>query len=294
VVNSSQVAWNLKRFQLILAKRRPAEQGADLLLEFAGGTKQPQKPAAHNTAWFPTSPVVLEEVACDLCGETQNRAEREIENAILARKQIYTTVRCKNCGLVYCSPRPNQTSLWLLEPLEHGEMTKMEHDTELRTIRRLAKIDLQSRVLVAGCGAGHFAQYLLERVGCETLCVEEHPALVRRARARGLWVKNGSLSDLPDEDSGFDVVLFFDTLERTLSPKSALAAARQRLAPGGRLIVRTADGAKPDAAIDVPRALYAFTANTMDALLRKSGFIEIRHLKRRDNYIRCTAIPEIQ
>jgi 2-polyprenyl-3-methyl-5-hydroxy-6-metoxy-1,4-benzoquinol methylase len=297
LIDSPQVTRNLKKFQLILAKRRdPAEQGADLLLEYA----RRDGVAGLHTGWFPTSPVVLEEVACDLCGETQNQPERKIEDALLASKHVYTTVRCKKCGLVYCCPRSNQTSHWLLEPLEHGRnsprnMAKMRHGAELRTIRRLATVDLQSRVLVAGCGAGQFAQYLLERVGCETLCVEEHPALVRRARARGLLAKKGALGDLPDEDTGFDLVLFLETLERTLSPKSTLASARERLARGGRLIIKTVDGAKRATAIDVPRALYLFTANTLDAMLQQTGFTEIRYLKsRRGNHVRCTAIPEVQ
>lgn len=300
VVSSSTVAFSLKRFQLILAKWHPPERGADLLLEFASKGKQPQGADARPTAWFPTSPVTLEEIACDLCGETQNRVEREIEDVILGGKQVYCAIRCKNCGLVYCSPRPGQDSLWMLEPLEHdrnrtNELVKMRHSRELRTIRKLAKVDLQSRVLVAGCGAGHFAEYLLDRVGCETLCLEQHPALVRRARARGLAVKKSALGDLPDEDSGFDFVLFLETLERTLSPKRALASARERLAPGGRLIIKTTNAAQPDTVIDAPRALYAFTVNTLEALLRHTSFTQIRYLKnRRSNYIWCTAVPEVQ
>jgi UDP:flavonoid glycosyltransferase YjiC (YdhE family) len=296
LVDSPQVARNLKRFQLILAKRRdPAEEGADLLLEYATRDNA----ARLHTGWFPTSPVVLEEVACDLCGDTQNQPEKKIEDVMLPGNQVYNIVRCKKCDLVYCSPRPNQISHWLLEPLEHGgnspaNITKTRHGIELRTIRRLAKIDLQSRVLVAGCGAGHFAQYLLERVGCETVCVEEHPALLRRARARGLWVKKGSFDDLPDKESGFDVILFLETLERSFSPKSALTSARERLSPAGRLVIKTADGAKQDAAIDVPHALYLFTAKTLDALLRQTGFTEIRNLNSRSNHVWCTAIREIR
>ena len=116
-----------------------------------------------------------------------------------------------------------------------------------------------------------------------------------RARARGLWVKKSALGNLPYEDRGFDLVLFLHSLERTPSPKEALASARERLAPGGRLIVKTANGAQPDDAIDVPRSLYAFTANTLEAMLRHTGFTKIRYLETRpDKYIWCTAIPEVQ
>jgi SAM-dependent methyltransferase len=117
---------------------------------------------------------------------------------------------------------------------------------------------------------------------------------VRRARARGLWVKQGALGNLPDEDRGFDLVLFLDSLERTPSPKGALASARERLASGGQLIVKTPNGAQPNE-IDLPRSLYAFTANTLEAMLRHTGFTKTRYLEsRRDKYIWCTAIPEVQ
>ena len=301
-VNSRKMAFNLKRFQMIFTRHRAPEQGADLVIEFANRAKQRRTPGKPDAEWYPSSPVALEEVACDLCGETRSHAEPKIEEPILAAKQVYSAVRCQSCGLVYCSPRPSQASLWLLEPLERhwNDASKdpkmgMDPGEDLRAIRRLAKVDLQSRVLVAGCGGGYLARYLLDRVGCETLCVEEHPLLVRRARALGLWVRKGAIEDLPDEDRGFDLILFPRTLERAQSPKKVLASARGRLAPDGCLIVKTANGAKPHAAIDVPRALYAFTADTLETLLRKTGFAKIRHLDgRQGNPIWCAATPEAE
>lgn len=298
VISTPKIAFNLKKFQMILARRQAAEQGADLLLEFARRAKRKPRAVAP---WFPASPVVVEAVACNLCGETRNHVERTIEDTLLASRQVYTIVRCESCGLLYCSPRPSDTSLSVLEPLENPRnggpsgSDNRKHGVDLRTMRRLAKVDLQSRVLVAGCGAGRFAQYLLDRVGCETHCVEEHPALVRRARGRGLWVMKGGIQDLPVGDGGFDLILFLETLERTLSPKKALASARERLAAGGRLVVKTVNGANPNATIDVPRALYAFTPDTLNTLLRQAGFAAIHHQDvRRSNHIWCAAVPEVQ
>jgi SAM-dependent methyltransferase len=240
-----------------------------LLLEFAKPAKQSESP------WFPTPLESLEEVACDLCGD------QTPTNGSSASKSI----RCKNCELVYCSPRPTQAHRWVLEPLEEirdgTDVLK-----EVRMLRQLAKVNSQSRVLIAGSGGGQFAQSLIERVGCEVLCVEDHPALVRRARARGLCVQNSDISDLAQ--SGFDLVLFLNTLERSVSPTKALSAARRSLAPGGRVIVKTFDGTSSKDPVDPSRALYTFTGTTLNALLHRTGLRETRRRKAR-NHLWCMA-----
>jgi UDP:flavonoid glycosyltransferase YjiC (YdhE family) len=300
VVNSSKMHFALKRFQLILARRDPPELGAKLLLEFARKTRPSSVAEERPITLVPTSDTVFEEIPCDLCGEKENQTEKKIEDANVTSKHLYSIVRCKNCGLIYCSPRPSPQSYSLLQPFEYHQngserMAGIQLEKELRTIDKLVKIDLQSKVLIAGCGAGDFAKYIQDRVGCDALCIEDHAALVKRARARGLWVKGGTLNDLPGDDCGFDTILFLNTLERASSPKGVLTSARDRLAPRGRLIIKTADITKSDASIDVPRALYGFTAKTLEAILWQTGFSEIRLQKElHSNTIWCSAAPEIR
>jgi SAM-dependent methyltransferase len=166
----------------------------------------------------------------------------------------------------------------------------VQYGAILQKIRLFADIDLQSRVLIAGCASGRFARYLMERAGCEMVCLEEHPALVRRARARGLCVKKGTIDDLPDDENKFDVILFIDSLDRMVSPRSELASARKRLASTGRIVIVTAS---PDASADRSGALFAFTAETMEALLHSAGYGSIRHLQKQgDSRLYFSAIPE--
>lgn len=275
VMTSSKIAFNLKKFQLLMTKRNGPEEGARLVLEYAN------RAGARNTGWFPSLPAEFEDVVCDLCGKAN---ASEIQTTGANGKQKNATIRCENCGLVYCSPRPIQTSRWPLEPLEqnvnHAPVTdgkrrkiRKQQQTELRAIRHFSKLDLQSRVLVVGCRAGDFAKYLLEHVGCETLCIEENPALARRARAAGLCVRK-EFGQLPEQDTGFDFVLFLDSLERMMSPKKTLALARERLARDGVVVIKTSSAV---AGIDVSRALYSFTPETLQALLQQNGFSGIRH-----------------
>lgn len=292
-MRSSKMAFNLKRFQMVLTKRNAAEEGARLVLEYAG------RGHARNIGWFPSLPVEFEEVQCDLCGNTNGTQTAEASSA---GKQKTSTVQCKKCSLTYCSPRPTQSSLWLLEPLEHNlnhsaptraqkAQVRRKHKAELRAIKRFVKLDLQSRVLVVGCRAGDFARFLLENVGCEILCVEENPALLRQARARGLWVRE-DLGRLSEKDTGFDLILFLDSLERMPSPQKALGLLRERTAPSGSIVIRTPRS--PDQ-IDVPRALYSFTPETLESLLRQNGFGTIRNMDdRRGKDLWCTAAPGVK
>jgi hypothetical protein len=77
VVNSSKVAFTLKRFQMLLARRDPPEAGAKLLLEFAGKTRQSPKAEALPIAWVPTSPMAFEETPVILCGRLKTLARKK-------------------------------------------------------------------------------------------------------------------------------------------------------------------------------------------------------------------------
>ncbi len=68
--------------------------------------------------------------------------------------------------------------------------------------------------------------------------VETDPALLARARERGLDARAGALPDaIPLEPGRWDAVCLFDVLEHLDDEAGALAACRRLLAPGGRLFV---------------------------------------------------------
>lgn len=95
-----------------------------------------------------------------------------------------------------------------------------------------------ARVLDIGCATGYLAAELRAR-GCDVVGVEADPEAAAAARARGIEVVEGDLEDpavlsvLPGDR---DRILFGDVLEHLRAPVAALAAARDLLAPEGRVL----------------------------------------------------------
>jgi hypothetical protein len=138
-----------------------------------------------------------------------------------------------------------------MKPLEFGVGNPGAH---LRLLRKLAPIKMTNRVLMIGCKDGEFARHIIERVGCELLCTENHPSLVRRARSRGLLVKTDSIKELPPEDSDFDLVILMD------HRSDLLPHVRERLAAHGRVVIRS--------------------ENKVSIQLREAGFTNIRETRK--------------
>ncbi len=93
-----------------------------------------------------------------------------------------------------------------------------------------------ARLVELGCGSGGMLEGL-GRFGA-AVGVETDPALLARARERGLDARAGALPDaIPLEPGRWDAVCLFDVLEHLDDEAGALAACRRLLAPGGLLFV---------------------------------------------------------
>ena len=112
----------------------------------------------------------------------------------------------------------------------------------LETIDGLARPG--GAVLDVGCGTGYLLERLAERgfrgVGID-LSPESIAIAEKRLAARGagerLRARVGSAYDPPEGE--FDVIALTDVLEHLEEPRAALRALRERLAPGGLLVVST-------------------------------------------------------
>lgn len=89
------------------------------------------------------------------------------------------------------------------------------------------------RILDYGAGDGRFAGALRER-GCDVVAIEPDASLREAIRARGVPVGK-SLEVLGDER--FAAVYALRALERVEDETALLAALREHLAPGGRLLL---------------------------------------------------------
>ncbi len=121
------------------------------------------------------------------------------------------------------------------------------------------------RALELGCGTGQLAQRLGD-TGLQVVAVDLSPAMVGRARARGVDALVADFTRLPFADASFDAALAFNSLLHV--PQAELSAAfteiRRVLAVGGLLtVVRwggvNRQGPLPDDDLHPPRFYSTFT-----------------------------------
>lgn len=95
---------------------------------------------------------------------------------------------------------------------------------------------LGARVLEVGAGIGSVTQ-VLRTPKQEWTALEPDPLLASRIEAsEGCKVAVGTLRDLPQEPA-FDTILYIDVLEHIADDRGEVAAAFERLNPGGIIVV---------------------------------------------------------
>jgi len=102
-------------------------------------------------------------------------------------------------------------------------------------VRRAYEANEGERVLEVGCGTG----LILERVGRfapRALGVDLSGGMLARARARGLWVQQGSARSLPYKDATFGLVYAFKVLAHVDDLPACLREMTRVVRPGGRLV----------------------------------------------------------
>ncbi len=168
-----------------------------------------------------------------------------------------------------------------IEPCEaHAERYEAwfeRHDaayiSELLALRPF--VPLTGRGLEIGVGSGRFAAPLGVQVG-----IDPSPAMLDRARARGIEVFEGIAEALPFADDSFDHALVVTTLCFVDSPEAMLAEARRVLRPGGILVIGFIDRDSAlgrhyerhrEASVFYRDATF-HSANDVDRLVTDAGF----------------------
>ena len=96
------------------------------------------------------------------------------------------------------------------------------------------------RVLAAGCGLGHEARYIRERLGGETIGIDQVlPTGELEAAGGGPALMEASVLDLPFESAHFDAVFYHHVIEHVGDARASLAELARVLRSGGWLYVGT-------------------------------------------------------
>ncbi len=149
--------------------------------------------------------------------------------------------RCKQCGY--------ESAAFLVSINEANAHSTIDEDAREASLRQLRQQNFRTIVDHARHYAAPGARSLLD-VGSahgwflevaarefDVLGIEPDAQVGGKAAARGLPVRPGYFPDVLKQDERFDVIVFNDVIEHIPDIRSALAACRERLNPGGILIL---------------------------------------------------------
>jgi len=237
-------------------------------------------------------PPGFELAPCPLCGGSRARiVVRAGDRLTPELPDLFTVVRCQECGLAYQRPRPEAEAAGRFYPDSYtgggrsGRVEALEAAYRRRQHGEVARWlaarrPARGRVLDVGCGAGDLL-VALRADGWSARGVEPSPPGAEQARDKhGLDVVTGRFEEVDLPEHSFDVIVFSGVLEHVHDPLGSLRRAPALLAPGGLVAVLFLPMLdSPEArlfgprwlALDLPRHLTHFEDTTFAVLAAKAG-----------------------
>lgn len=208
---------------------------------------------------------------CASCGGALQPRLARVEDP--QTRESFAILACAECGLGHTAPVPADLGPYY-GPAYYGGRHGMTHALCLRRRTRwlLRFGGARGAVLDVGCGDGSFLEAARRR-GWTVAGVERNP---QAARAKGIAVHEAI-----DQAGGpFNCATLWHSLEHLRDPRGALDQVRERLLPGGSLLVAVPDARGAQARffgplwrhLDVPRHLYHFGREALGGMLARAGF----------------------
>ncbi len=214
--------------------------------------------------------------------------------------------RCKNCGLVFCRPIPNESELIAhyksygrndylspvtvkryhelldtFEPLIRGKVVPNSSGAAGNKVGGTSA-GAPLRVLDWGAGIGYFLDTARER-GWETFGTEYTDRAVEICREKGITMFQGPLAAVDMPAASFDLISSFEVIEHINNPLEEIARIMYLLKPGGLFYCTTPNFNSllryylKDAynVITYPEHLSYYTPRTLHRLLSNAGLKRI-------------------
>jgi len=222
-------------------------------------------------------------IPCNLCGGTDVE-----EIGLLDRDSNYLrTVVCRNCGLAWSDPRPNEDEIRNYYSKDYRVEYKGTLTPKLKHVYRAGRVAEQrykqvadlitpgARVLDVGAGGGEFV-FLMRKRGFDASGIEPNEGYGRFAQEHlKLPITVGFAQQIEPADGKFNLVTMHHVLEHLDDPALVLGKLYESIADGGFL------------AIEVPNIegtcfapihrfhqahLYNFNSKTLESIGEKAGF----------------------
>ena len=232
--------------------------------------------------------------ACLLCGGSRaSMVFRGSDRLFATTSEEFTVVRCLDCGLMRLDPQPAAEKLHRYYPDRYwftpdktaaGRLEEAYRRVVLRdhvhfVDRAMRSTAAQGPLLDVGCGGGLFLR-LMRRRGFRAMGLDFSAAAAAVAWKQGVPAVCALLEKAPFRPGTLAGLTMFHVIEHLSDPRAYLMAARQLLAPDGRLIVQAPNAAcwqfrllgRAWNGMDVPRHLFDFSAADLEKLIQSCGF----------------------
>lgn len=227
---------------------------------------------------------------CPLCGSAALAHHADISNSGYS----FTLERCAACGFIFMNPRfddstihgmygsgyyEGSSSFSYIDERKNERFSSYVWNARLKTIRKYAQ---QGNFLDIGASFGGFMNAAKRWFTPWGIELSSYSGGFAKERFGGK-LHIGTLDDCPFPESSFSVITMIELIEHLADPKAALEKCRDLLAPGGVLVIQTADCAAWQA-VDagstyhyyLPGHLSCFTERSLCEALMRAGFSSYR------------------
>ena len=216
---------------------------------------------------------------CPLCSSTKKRHFEIIEED----GQSISFQICRRCGLVYQSPRMDESELkqfyereYRIQRQESENPIKKDllmQDARARAVLGMVQPHLSAvtRHLDLGSSSGALLQRFHEQYKCASVGVEPGEAYRHFSKSQGLKVFP-SLDALTEADeSPFDLISLMHVLEHVVDPVQTIRSLREsNMMPGGYLLLEVPNLIEHES-LELSH-LYAFSQSTLRETVQQAGF----------------------
>lgn len=217
---------------------------------------------------------LTENVGCVIC----NNSDLKKLKTFLVKNQKLALVKCKKCGLIFFSPRLNESETSrlykedLLNQSEHNSKYLQEDQEDF--FKRLMIIKKYSKnkgsVLDIGCSVGTFL-HCCERFGFKEIYGTDLNEKTNKVCQNKYNYPVGP--NLPNKR--FDLINLSDVIEHLYNPKEFLLKIRNNLDDGGIIVITTPNINNPInkiVNIKPEEHQYYFNKKTLSKLLNQCGY----------------------
>ena len=223
------------------------------------------------------------ETACPLCGGYHKKLiDRRNFRGVEVVNQL-----CRDCGLVYQSPRMSDESLdnfykGAYRALYQGAdvISNEVIITQKKRAHHLADFisaDLkpESKVLDIGCSTGALLSTIRDKIGCNVLGIEPGDTYRAFAKEQGISVFPALEELEKNQEEPFDLIIMAHVLEHIADPVIYLSDLKNRfLVPDGLILIEVPNLYAHDC-FELAH-LVSFSHKTLGNILNKAGYKVIR------------------